>query len=389
MLFNLIGPEINDRIPYVGAATNFTVSSSPSPPQGTYYLDSNGAATPEADIYPTNLPIITSDYSWLTIHSFRLETTGLSEGGTFGIIKWAPTGAFLGAVPVDYLAGVVQSGGTTFKIGLYDQGDNQLALTSSTYPCATDTMIRLSFDPDRVHLEVNGVPEFEYTTDDGVQPSQSSLILPPATIGGSTIQRLWRGIALWASDSKRDRPEPNIEVFAHHPNGNQKTDEWGSHANCADTSGDYTHWDDWNAGGANDGATTYNCESDVGTFREVSTTTNATYSKPVRAVKVYSLARYSSGSKSHTIGYPIRDGTNEQVPASPQLVSSTTFDRFYQTCQTAPPGGVAGDVWTQSQMDNLEIGAERYNSGANMEVTALSAEGVAADVLGYKNVQLI
>jgi len=145
---------------------------------------------------------------------------------------------------------------------------------------------------------------------------------------------------------------------------------------CATTgTADWSKWDDWNGGSADD-ATTFNCGVSTAAWKQISQLSALTLSG-INGVYVRARCRANIASKTVTTYMIIRDSTpNEQEKINPNLASTTWFMYVGQAFDVAPDGG----AWTQAKLDDTRLGVRTIViNGAHDQWTAIFMECFAVD----------
>ena len=369
-LRNGFGPELN-HIGSITGSTTFTLTNSPAPDQGNYFLK---CTTNDAGTFFRNTgsnSITPKSFVWLVLRQYTLtyDSWG-ATGESAGIIGAGATNS----VPSFLVA--KKSGTIDYTVNIKGTGATIFATSESVYTSGTELTLLMEWNGTNIKVWINGRLEITYA--DTWQPLHDRIITS-GNVNITTPVRLWRGAMLCDSNSESDRPGTLVEVIQMDPNANGTDAEWGSHTDCtASTSGDYTYWDDYTSGGTPNENTDYNCGEGNTDVEETShlTAPSFTSGHTIDGVKYYCWAKANIADKFVPIYSRLRSSSSVSDISLGYLTTTAWVARreIYDT----PPGGT---TWA-SELAALEAGITRgslADDEANIHVTALALEMFAVD----------
>lgn len=183
-----------------------------------------------------------------------------------------------------------------------------------------------------------------------------------------------------------DRPGFNPEIKYIDPNGNDKSDEYGSETSASDASGDSTKWNQWATTVADD-ATTMNVEQGGATGKEISTlaTVALTAGRTIDGA-IYTTRNRANVALKTVDWYAIlRDAAAVEVEKQGDNLADTSFRGKHIPFDTPPSGAwtdyVSSNTFNHaSATKNLRAGCRSPNTnGANDQHTALVVGIVTCD----------
>jgi hypothetical protein len=269
-----------------------------------------------------------------------------------------------------YLALEYVSAGSGFKVGLYYDatyymGNDAFAWSPTTHHA------RISTDGSRIMLEF-GSTLSEQVNRSEVDKVASGYVALTGTITDADLIYC-KEIAICSGDSGSDRPDPSsLDIVKMVPiTGSPHHDEFANPA-----SNKYAEVDDWDSGDS-DGDTTscYNPGAVGTTYRQTFLTANQTLSN-IRGLMLYRHVKATAAAKDLWEGPISSDGSNADEPGVSLLGPNYVSRRAL--FQLAPDGG----AWTQTDLDNFEIGVKWQvgDDAVTVRLTAAQAEAVGFDL---------
>ena len=306
-------------------------------------------------------------YAWPYIMETGLFGAGaLTSGQVINVCSWG------NQVRLE----LEQSGGDLGKYiwRVYDEDSSVVRLSGTTlFSRGTYQEIRIDQDRTNWTLWVDGVNEGSAADINVVVNTQLDLASGPSD--GTNNDLRYRGMGIRMSADEADRPDvSSITYGACYPGGNDGGSGQNQYSDtacsAADDNGDYTEWDDWASGSADD-ATSFNCGPGGTAEREISTLVNVTVAN-VASIYVRARMRASLATKTVQTFTIERDGSgNEQEKANDNVTSDNWRTRVGHYFDTDPNG----DPWNQTRLDALRLGVRTLDTnGANDQWTAIFAE---------------
>ena len=309
-------------------------------------------------------------YHWLDVAEAGLFETSPADLGS---------GEVLHAVEFESVRlELIQDGGSLddYLWRLWDTASNEVRVTGATrFSKGTYQEIRIQQDGHTWQLWVDGVNDGQAA--DGNRANTGKIELGGRAWTVDNVLRL-RGIGIRASDDGRDRPDPStVTMGAKYPDGDVTSNY--SDTNCLDdNNGDYTQWDDWNGGSADD-ATSFNCGVSGNSETELSSFTDPTVNN---VVSTYFRGRARTNVTAKVVATSVvsRVGATEEVKANNSFTSTawrTVVGHYFDR----QPDGTA---WDQTALDANAWGVRTFSgNGAHDQWTAIFAEawGLTTDPL--------
>lgn len=367
-LISAFGPRVDeDSMIYVqaGSVANTTVVTATAvdahtPTQGTYWVKLVKTGVAALKTIVDSVGITAPDFSWLCIREFVYEGTNASS---LGSICACATTLDLAANPLRVALKATSS--TQFKVEIRRAGGGAtILLTSSTTTFAKDDVHSLRIECDGTNLElwVDGTSEGTAAYTGKID----STFLQLGTSDGAGQPFYINNLATFEGTARADRPNVDVEITRTDPTGDGDTLQFGGQASggakdCTDTAkGDWSHWNM----GASDKIDTadFNCDNNNDDHIESSATANVTPGKVLAGVMLRGAVGATNGSKTVTTNLRISDGTSSSEVGVTNVTWTDT-----RAVSAAFPLAPDGGAWTQTDLDNLEIGVHSEDPGGDVE----------------------
>ena len=357
--------------------TGFTFVTTPALPTSAapYWLKHDAAANDvllwASDDAASQADLSTLTYNWLVCRALYV-TAG-----------YTPVVNDLGAgvVTADDLGFALQCGTAgTWRIRTSEGVTNHYGATNYTPPFTLQILLEMTTTTKQIWVSLNGAtPTLEVNISGTfTRPSASDLAagarLNGLGAGKTGHVKQYNGVGAYGSDTQSDAPGLRQEAFLHYPDG--QVASYDDYTGVGDTTNKYLNWDDWAAGGVNDGATTRNVGIQA-IVKQASTLTGHSYVEPtLLGVRCIDLALTPNAGKNIPNSALVRTsagGDVEKALPSPG-VDMIPFHAWFLGNANAP-----GGTWNQSTLDDLQAGSHRTAAGdaSQLRVTALACEGFA------------
>jgi hypothetical protein len=256
-----------------------------------------------------------------------------------------PLGSGTGApITVDFVG---QSGGG-YKVEL-DVGGVGTDLGSTLLSFGTTYPMRISSNGTTVTAEIDsgaGLAEECSITDSTLFDRNRITFLKTGVSGVNVFYAL---VAFYTGDDGDDRPDVDVKTTLRTPNADGTDTDFGNDGGgCAASSGTYDRWDDWDAGGSEDGSTL--CAAGGSNENHSSATANYTKTKDTTHLMTMCVTAAAGEGKNPEPGMRINDGSSS-TDGDSVVATNTKTGRGYAFTTDA-----AGAAWGQTGMDNTEIG---------------------------------
>jgi hypothetical protein len=377
------GGEVNSVQIYHGGVSpsGWLLVTSPTPDQGSRRI--RGVVSSSTEKFALGaLGADIGTYQWFTLPQFRWT----------GTLSASDEVKFLfshNSITTGYYLKAVQESGDTYKIELWEQSlfsDTKRGTSNSTYTAGStpdDIAVRIQTktDVDHVKVELNGIIEIDVDTALPASGQWTGAIL--GLEGNGTSQFVYfTHPAIWRGDSLADRPDTDVEVYLIHPNGDGKSDEYGSDSDCSDASGTST---DWLLSSDAPNTASYLCEQGAAAGKEFSTlgTAAITSGKVLSGVvwRGYGQAN-TSGKTVDTYGM-IRDDAATPNESEGQLsnLGNATWRGRVAVFVLPPDGDANWDDFISSNVFNHASASEHLEIGVRSVDTNEANDEWAAGVI--------
>ncbi len=263
------------------------------------------------------------------------------------------------------------SAGAGFNVGLSLHGA-AIVWGSDTFAWSPTTHHwRVSMDGVRTMLEFGDPLAEQVNVADSDQLGPGRLTLRGIITNAASMYH--KEVVICSGDSGDDRPGPStLDIVKMVPSADSALlDEFAVPA-----ANKYAEVDDWDSGDSDGDTTDANNPATANTtFRSAFVTANQTLSN-IRGLMAYTRIRASVASKDLTFHFISSDGTVYEEVQIGLVADSYMSGRAL--FQLAPDGG----AWTQTDLNNFEIGA-RWDVGEDpvaLRMTAAQAEAVGFDL---------
>lgn len=231
---------------------------------------------------------------------------------------------------------------------------------------------RFTWLSGQVALEIGGTVEVNAGTSNAIPTI--GMLVGGRESGPSSLNFAFRRVLQVRGDSGSDRPDETSMVFTA-----IEPDSAGSQTDNAWVDGTVADWDDWNSGGAADEGTTFEQAPD-GTedYDTVTVLSVPTIAETRFALYLHVQMGLDSALASKDLGNAvISDGTSKSELGLGSLASDV-YVEGHCMFNFAPDSG----VWTQTDLDNLEIGVWGKSEDAvfDLRVSAVWGEFVGYDL---------
>ena len=357
--------DINDFVAYASTApgATFSIVTTPAPSQGTYRWKATGDGTVDLVNGQGHAPGFTKTWRFLVQRDFRVSGT-LTAGQKI---------AFLAYGSNDLLR-VSRVSDSTWNIELYDFVTSSVVATGTTaLNTDQDYNIRVVTNGSVVKVLVGSTEEINVsqtcTMQAGIQIRNGFTSHGGGLATGQSM--LWGVATMWEGDAESDRPGTACNKYMLPVNVNASSALFGNQTVClGGGEGSYAEWDDWNAGGTADDATTYNCARGGDGGVETSETDTVTVAfQDSAGVSVVVRVRAAVGSKTINSYMRIGDGTYSAEVQNANIASAIFILRA-AAFAVAPDTG----AWDQTDIGNLRAGVRTVNT--NNDTSHWTALGV-------------
>ena len=364
-VYNGFGPEANGSSLYL-TNVNFSVTNSPAPPQGNYWLKGTRAA---ADTFDLQAVLPAANYAWFALRAFMWDGT-IDEDDYISVIEFRMPN------PTDWrrIIFMGQADGSG-RVHLYRDSDGVASGIEGPTSFGENVphSILVQYDETNIKVWVDGL--LEITEAELTRLWDSKLEIPASSVG--TPNRYWRGGVLCGSDNVADRPNTAVWVGGIYPDANGTDGEYSDDGDCSAAgtgNADYTHWDDYINGGTSDDGAEYNCAPGTVDWEQTSEASDLVLPvADIEAVIWRGLLNPGAGAKTITNWARLRYNANISDVSLPNITTAAWAG--YAALFLTPPGGGSWDVQAIFDGGALEMG-HRVDSGNNdvCGVTAIMGE---------------
>lgn len=306
---------------------------------------------------------IDKTYQWGCIESQRMQGTFAAVGDEVDLL-WIGEVRFILVCSTDT---------SHYKVRLRRVSLNTLIGTGSTEYAVSTTFraIRFELDGTNCILHVDGTEEFNV--------SYSTSKLDSAKIRLRRVSNMQAGqtfevhnIQITQSNSRDDRPDHQAMGGGQLTlTGDKVSATFGSESNCADASGTYTKWNDWESVDAADNATANNCGEAGANGVEISDLSNPTVTN---LIGIAAWSRDVSNTSSKTVDTWIRmedTAGNFRERRQANLGTTSWENHGYAGFGRGP--NITG--WTSAVLNDSGLGYRTVDTnGANDDHTAILVE---------------
>ena len=360
-----VGPEINDIQGFRDdAVAGWSIVSVPAPAQGAYFFRATGVDAAALE-FQGSADSLAFTYRWIVLREFRLDGT-LNAGQEVSFLRWDTT-----AAGVAHRLHWVRVSASTYNLRLKRNGA-VLGTGSTAFSTGASVAIRVQTDGAHVQVWANGALEIDALTTESMV--LTVFYLKNVLAAGQDMY--FGGLAVYEAANESDRPGTVVSRYGLFPNA-EAVGQYGGLISggvedCADTAkGRFQNWDDWLAGGVNDGNTEYNCNYGTPALKEISELSTAVVANVANAgVICRGFVRANIAAKNIITFHRIEDAAGNSLERQNAVLTDTTY-HVRAAALNRPPDGLA---WTQAKVDALRGGVR--TPGMNLAGDLWTAWGI-------------